>query len=131
MKLVLPLLVIAIMLSGCASAPTEEQLANADYGSYQSPEDCIRVAEEVIANSLKDPFSAIFRHSTCRTGYWSSVPIFGMPVAFGYTQSGTVNGKNSYGGYVGARSYRVLVKNGYAVRWCVADSDGLCMPSGR
>ena len=131
MKFILPLLLVAFLLSGCASAPTAEQLANADYGSSQSPEDCISVAEAVITSSLKDPTSALFTHNTCKTGYWPSVPIMGMPVQFGYLQGGTVNGKNSYGGYVGARNYSVLVKNGYAVRWCIADTDGICVPSGR
>jgi hypothetical protein len=33
----------------------------------------------------------------------SSVPVLGMEAAFGYLQKVEVNGKNSFGGYVGFR----------------------------
>ena len=118
------------LLSGCASGPTQEQLLSADYGRDMTAEECISIAEQVIANSLKDPSSAQYRHAPCSKGNWSSVPILGMSVAFGWMQLGEVNGKNSYGGYVGFRLYQVLIKDGMAVRYCIADEDGICIPSG-
>lgn len=117
-------------ISACASGPTQEQLASADYGRDIPPAECVSVAERVIANSLKDPGAAQFKHSQCFKGHWGSVPILGMGVAFGWIQQGEVNGKNSYGGYVGFKSYQVLIKNGTAVRYCISDKDGICMPSG-
>lgn len=121
----------AILVAGCASAPTQQQLANADYGAPMSPSECKERAEQVIANQLKDPSSAQFRNEApCFTGWMSSVPILGMKVAFGYLQEGEVNGKNSFGGYVGFRPYMVLIRNGEVVRSCMTDSDGICMPSG-
>ena len=120
---------LTLTLIGCASAPTEEQLQNADYGNYQSPNDCVRLAEARIKSTLKDPTSAIFSHSSCMTGYAPKVPLMGLPVEFGYWQNGTVNAKNSFGGYVGSRKYDVLIRNGRVVRWCVADENGICMPS--
>ena len=123
----LMLMLLGLTLIGCASAPSQEEMANADYGSYQSPENCVLVAESKIRSTLKDPSSAQFSHGRCYQGYWSSVPILGMKAAFGYMQQGTVNAKNSYGGYVGARSYNALIQNGYVVRYCVANNDGLCM----
>jgi hypothetical protein len=121
-----------IFISGCASAPSTEEIANANYGRDMRPEECIALAERVIGNSLKDPGSAQFRHTgACFKGYWGSVPIAGMKAAFGWLQVGEINGKNSYGGYVGFRQYQVLIRDGIAIRYCMADKDGFCIPEGR
>lgn len=99
---------LLFVLLGCASAPTQEELLHADYGRDITAEECISIAERVIANTLKDPSSAQFRHATCSKDAWGSVPIKGMGVAFGWTQKGEVNAKNSFGGYVGFTRYQVL-----------------------
>ena len=118
----------AAVLASCASVPTAEQLASANYGREISPQECVSIAEQVIANALKDPSSAQFRHENCIKGYWSSVPILGMPIEYGWFQQGEVNGKNSFGGYVGFAPYQVLIRDGRVVRYCMSDSEGLCMP---
>ena len=118
-------------LAACASGPTQKQLSNANYGRDIPASECVSVAERVIAQSLKDPNSAQFRHTQCYKGYWRSVPILGMSVEFGYIQKGEVNGKNSYGGYVGFRPYQVLIRDGAVIRYCISNKDGLCMPTGR
>ena len=115
------------VLSACATAPTKEQLATADYGRDLSSDECSKIAESFIANQLKDPASAQFRNETCEKGYWQSVPILGLPVAFGWLQQGEVNAKNSFGGYVGYSMYQVLIKNDSVLRYCITDSDGYCM----
>jgi hypothetical protein len=125
------ILLIASVISGCASAPSAEQIANADYGREMSPEECQSIVESVIAFGLKDPGSAQFRHQPCVKGWWNSVPILDMSVAFGYWQKGEVNAKNSFGGYVGFRTYSALLRNGAVVRICVSDEDGLCFPKGQ
>lgn len=122
------IVILSIFIVGCASAPTQKEIANADYGKYQSLDDCKRIAEKIIRGELKDPNSAIFRHGSCYEGYWGNVPVLGMEAVFGYVQKGTVNAKNSYGGYTGARSYTVLIRNGFVARYCMSDNDGLCMP---
>jgi len=122
------LLTVFFLVTGCASGPTSEQLSSADYGSYQSPETCVMIAEQRIKSGLKDPSSAMFNHNPCYKGHWSSVPIMGLPVAFGYLQNGTVNAKNSFGGYGGSTGYGVLIKNGRVIRWCLADENGICIP---
>lgn len=136
MKLVrvttLGLIAVAVLvLSGCASAPSKQEIANADYGAPMSPAQCQLIAEEAIRNQLKDPDSAEFKNETpCFKDWMSSVPILGMKAAFGYLQTGEVNGKNSYGGYVGFRPFMVLMKNGHVLRSCITDSDGICTPAG-
>ena len=87
---------------------------------------CIAIAERVIADSLRDPDSARFRHGGCKKSWWESAPLVGMKVAFGWVQTGQVNGKNAYGAYVGYRPYHVLMRDGVAIRYCVIDSEGLC-----
>ena len=130
-KLVFSASALAILLTGCASAPTQQQVATADYGMPMSQDECMSIAEQSIASQLKDPSSAQFRNQQpCHTGWVRSVPILGMKAAFGYVQKGDVNGKNSYGGYVGFRPYLVLMKNGAVVRSCITDADGICIPSG-
>jgi len=125
------ILLIGSAISGCASAPTAEQITNADYGREMSSDECRSVAERTIAYTLKDPNSAQFRHQPCYKGWVSSVPILGMSAAFGYVQAGEVNAKNSFGGYVGFRSYQALLRNGAVVRSCVSDEKGLCIPRGQ
>lgn len=128
---VLAVLFVTSLLGACASGPTQQQLASADYGRDIPASECAKIAEQVISNGLKDPSSAQFRHSPCFKGYWGSVPIMGMGVAFGWVQKGEVNGKNSFGGYVGFRPYSALIKNGQVLRYCISDKDGLCIPSGK
>jgi hypothetical protein len=125
-------LAAAGLLAGCASAPTQQEISHADYGQPMTQQQCLSISEAAIANQLKDPSSAQFRDEVpCHTGWVSSVPLLGMKAAFGYVQSGEVNGKNSFGGYVGFRPYLVLMKNGYVVRSCITDQNGICIPSGR
>lgn len=122
---------IAMLSAGCASAPTQEQIANADYGTPMSPSECRALAEQAIADQLLDPESAQFRREQpCSTGWWSSAPILGLKAAFGYLEKGEVNGKNTFGGYVGFRQFMVLMKDGVVVRSCIADENGICTPSG-
>jgi len=125
----LTLLILTITLTSCASGPSQEQLANADYGRAMTATECISIAEQVVASGLRDPSSAQFNHgAACYQGWVSSSPILGLPVGFGWLQRGQVNGRNAYGGYVGFTPYLVLIKNGRAERYCITDSDGLCMP---
>ena len=118
-------------LSSCSSAPTKEATINADYGLDMSSAQCISATEPVIAYGLKDPGSAQFRHGACIKDHWNSIPIMRMGIEFGWIQRGEVNAKNSFGAYVGFQPYKVLIKNGQAVRWCINDDIGACIPAGR
>lgn len=120
-----------LLLAGCASAPTAEQLAKADYGRNMAAGECVAIAEQVVGARLRDPNSAQYRHSPCSQGYWTSVPLRGMGVAFGWFQEGQFNAKNAFGGYVGFRPYQVLIRDGAVVRYCISDDSGICMPIGR
>lgn len=127
MKTILAL--AAAFLAGCASGPTQEQMTNANYGRDISTQECTSLAERFIANTLRDPAAAQFRNAGCSKGHWGSAPILGMGVEFGWLQTGEVNGKNSYGGYVGFRPYQLLIRDGVVIRYCISDKDGVCIPS--
>ena len=114
------------------TGPTKEEITNADYGHDMSPEECTTIAQQFITNKLKDPGSAQFRNNTsCVKGYWNASPFQGLSVAFGWLQIGEVNGKNSFGGYVGFTPYQVLIKDGIVIRYCITDQDGLCLVHGK
>ena len=118
---------LCAVISGCSNIPTEEELTNGDYGSVQSPDVCVSIAEAKIKRHLKDPGSAIFSHEKCVRTYQGNAII--LPLQFGYLQRGFVNARNSYGGYVGDRRYKVLINNGRVIRWCMASSNpDLCPP---
>lgn len=118
-------------LAACTLGPTQGQLSRANYGRDIPAAECVSLAERVIADSFGDPGSAQFRHSPCFKGYWKSVPTLNMGVEFGWIQQGEVNGRKPDGGYVGFRSYKVLIKDGAVVRYCVNDIDRICTPIER
>lgn len=124
--------VTVMLVPGCASTPTADEVKTANYGRDMSAQECLALAERAIGNGLKDPGSAQFRHTgACFKGYWDSVPILNMKAAFGWLQVGEVNGKNAYGGYVGFRQYQALIRDGVVIRYCIADKDGFCIPAGK
>jgi hypothetical protein len=122
------ILASAAVIGGCASAPTQQQQQSADYGRPMTPSECLGIAQTAIADQLKDPSSAQFRsEAPCHKGYSNNVPLLGKSAQFGYIQNGEVNGKNSFGGYVGFRPYHVLMRNGAVVASCITDANGLCL----
>ena len=132
------LLILALALGGCASAPTDEEIRDADYGNPVEAGECIRVAQDFIAAQLIDPGSAQFRNVSCHRGWEGNVPISGLAATFGYRFVGSVNGKNRFGGYVGFRTFTGVVRdNGYGprvVRYCIASvgdyGTEMCIPQG-
>ncbi len=131
-SLLLLAMVSAIVISGCASTPSTDEVSKANYGRDMRPEECIALTEKAVGYSLKDPNSAQFRHAgPCVKGYFNSVPVLGLKAAFGWLQVGEVNGKNAYGGYVGFRQYQALIRDGIVIRYCIADKDGFCIPEGK
>ena len=63
------LLTVFFLVTGCASGPTSEQLSSADYGSYQSPETCVMIAEQRIKSGLKD---LSFLYNNSKTSLYST-----------------------------------------------------------
>lgn len=127
MKRYLSIFGIISIVSGCATGPTKEELANADFGKNLNEKECQVIAQDFISKKLKDPDSAKFAFANkCEKGFTSSVPILGLPIAYGWMQKGEVNAKNSFGGYTGFSKFMVLMKDGKPVRYCMETSSQNC-----
>jgi len=88
---------------------------NADYGEY--PENYQEIVKTAMVDLLKDPYSAQYRFKTEPfKAYLREAPINGGdPFMYGYMVYVDVNAKNSFGGYVGWKEYRLLIRNGKVV----------------
>lgn len=102
-------LCIAASSAGCVSAPTPAQVAAADYGARPTRyEDSIRAYFDATS---KDPSSLQYREITVpEKGYIQGPPISGGKITYGWRVDASINGKNSYGGYVGFRTYQFLFR---------------------
>jgi hypothetical protein len=128
--------IVLTLLISCASAPSQDEIDNADYGKYVSESQCTMLAKNFIKNRLKDPSSAQFNNVYCYKGWLGSAPIVGVPVTYGYAFGGNVNGKNSYGGYTGFTPFAGVVKDdgsgAKVIRYCITETNTdvpACIPA--
>jgi hypothetical protein len=108
--LVLPLFLFIV---GCAAmiAPSKEEAANADYGSY--PSDYEDIVSNWINETLFDPYSVRDLNVQSPQRYWlQASPIMGGSTTYGYLVQFSLNAKNRMGGYVGKKYYNMLIRNG-------------------
>lgn len=108
-------IIVAALFTGCASAPTSTEIASADYGKRPDATQCEEIAGRAIKRQLKDPDSARFEFATPTPCYQSWRRVYG-DLVYGYVVRGTVNAKNSFGGYTGGSQFEVLIRNGSAVQ---------------
>lgn len=111
--LAIPFITFALLvIGGCAGGPpTQEELAKADYGTPISQEDAQERALEFLKRVLKDPDSAKIDWSPVSPGWWREAPVHGGSLKFGYILNANINGKNSYGAYIGNKPYRFIFFN--------------------
>lgn len=110
-KLIFVVAAFSVFISGCATMPTPEQAANADYGSY--PSNYESIVKNYYNSILKDPGSANFQHISSPEKRWYGGNF--MPAKYGYLVCASVNAKNSYGGYVGYSTDGLFIRNGYVI----------------
>jgi len=103
------------LLSGAAIAlmAASEPMAPVDYGSPISYDDAVQVGEKYIKASLLDPYSAHIDWSYNFVPFTEKVPFFKRTT--GYASCVTVNAKNAYGGYVGEKTYRIIIRDGRVI----------------
>lgn len=112
----LPLWLLAcVLLGGCVTGPSAEQLANADYGEPIAEDEAKAKAERWIRGVLKDPESARFEWHRFGKGWVHNGLAYGGGYTFGYLLVGDVNARNAFGGYVGRRKYQVVFRDGEIV----------------
>lgn len=107
-KQVVTVVVLAVMFGGCGFVPkpTNYQLQMADYGDKPSQAFAERASEQAIRGILKDPTSAHFSWQPLVKAYFQS----GFKHRYAWMLSGTVNAKNSYGGYAGRSRYTIFFR---------------------
>ena len=102
---------LLLLFAGCASMPTKEEIATADYGP--EPKNPREIVLNFIDQTFKDPHSVIdLKISTPEKFYHGSAPLFGMEKAFGWVIAFECNAKNSYGGYTGRETFYLFVTKG-------------------
>ena len=110
------LIIPVIMLSGCAGvgslAEYEPAPTAADYGTPVAQAEAERQAQQFMAQRLKDPDSAQYVWQDVHEGYIKDAAIRGGLTHYGYELDGTINARNSYGGYTGSEGYVFLFYNG-------------------
>lgn len=119
MKIALKILLVAsaMVLAGCATGPSPEQVSAADYGAPMTQNQCEQIARRQIAREAwKDPESLRVAFGFCGKGYvLGGKPTSYIPrgvVVYGYAIEGSVNAKNSFGGYAGPKPFFVLIRDG-------------------
>lgn len=109
------LLGITLMLTGCGAAykvdPAQINAVNA--GAQPAKDTITAMAENQIRLRLKDPDSAQFRWPN---GFVAGAhqPLMEKPI-YGWVTCGTVNAKNSYGGYTGPQAILIVVRESQIV----------------
>lgn len=128
-KLLFAALVAAVSgLTGCARMPTQQELSGINYGEPVLQDDAERQAQEFMATQLKDPYSAVYAWQPVHTGWVKAPPLFGGGMDTGWVLKGTVNAKNSFGGYVGAKPYQFMFDAGRLAHvWTVDAQSGMLM----
>ena len=135
MKLVYTV-VLAAAVSGCSSAPTEQEVASADFGLSMSEAECLAVAKPFIRSRMGDPKSVIFDDLKCYRGLEGRVPIARVEATYGYRFAGNVDSKGDIGRYTGLTPFSGIVRNDgdgpRVVRYCITSGTTdyrFCIPS--
>ncbi|MBM6442366.1 hypothetical protein JQF37_01825 [Pseudomonas sp. MIL9] len=108
--------VAALLLSGCASGPTQQEISSAYYGSAPSQSQAESEIKGYFGRVLKDPYSAQYQFSQPRQGYMIGNAFEGRKLYTGFIIFVDVNARNSFGGYTGNKSYQFLFKDGRMIR---------------
>ena len=102
-----------VTLAGCASFPTEQESAVADYGSY--PDNYEQIVKSFYNRTLKDPSTAQYRWISSPKTTWLGNRFTG--VRYGYLVCVTLNAKNSYGAYIGFGTDGFLIRDGSVIEY--------------
>lgn len=111
MKILLPLLA-ATLLAGCATGPSPEAIASADYGT-QPGADYKQQIKDYFEPKLIDPTSPLYTFPAPNKGYLRNTR---TDATFGWQVCGTINSKNRMGGYAGSVPYWAFFHEGRILR---------------
>lgn len=111
---------ISVALLGCASAPapSPQELAVADFGP--PPKNYQQSILTYMQGHLRDPDSARYGFFKLPTKGYA-----GRQRNFGWIVCATVNSRNGFGGYAGARPYFFLIRNDQVIDTLRGDGQGM------
>ena len=128
--------VLAAAVSGCSSAPTEQEVESADFGLSMSEAECLAIAKPFIRSRMGDPESVIFDDLKCYRGLEGRVPVARVEATYGYRFAGSVDSKGGIGRYTGLTPFSGIVRNDgdgpRVVRYCITSGTTdyrFCIPS--
>jgi hypothetical protein len=108
----LAMLIFATAFAGCASLPSREEAASADYGAF--PNEYEQIVKSYYETRLKDPESVRYRSISHPKIFWLGSRFSGA--RYGYMVCATLNAKNSYGAYVGFKTDGLLIRDGAIIQ---------------
>ena len=116
-------IILCFGLAGCATMPTQKEIAKLDYGApitidYEKP------IKQYFSNVLFDPYSAVYEFGTPREYWFEDIPLAGGTMYAGYLVPVAINAKNRMGGYTGKENYGVIFKNNEIIKVITLDRDG-------
>ncbi len=114
MKQLAPLLTLIVMLVGCATVPSQEELSRLDYGP--SPARYEETIKKYFDGVLFDPYSAHYDFESPRQWYVKDSPLMGGQIFAGYLVRVGVNAKNRLGGYAGKKVYGFIINKEQIVK---------------
>ena len=100
-------LLIAVLLSACATTPTMQNLRTADYGAR--PDQLEAIISKYLSETLIDPDSLKNLKIGVPKKGWTHTN-YGKDILYGYWVYFSYNAKNRYGGYVGQTTSCAFIK---------------------
>lgn len=110
-------------LTGCATAPTPQEQMDAYYGP--EPESFESIIKDYMRLRLKDPSSAVYEFSGRPSKMWAGGGLAGKR-EFGWGICTSINAKNSFGGYTGAKKYFFIIRDDMVARMDDATYMAVC-----
>ena len=109
----LPLLLCLLLCAGCASTPTPQEMASADFGKPLTVATAKPVVLAYIRETFKDPDAVKDLEVTNveKEKVYKGL-VNGGGYAYGYAITFACNGKNSFGAYVGRQSLQIFAHDG-------------------
>jgi hypothetical protein len=105
----LPVSVVIAALFLVVAAPVTAP----DNGPKPSYEDGVKIGEAFIKHDLADPYSAHIEWPYDFVPINEKVPLSKRTI--GYATCVIVNAKNGYGGYIGERQFRIIIRSGTVI----------------
>ena len=113
----------AFLMGSCGKlpTPTAAELTAADYGIDISQSEAERAAQELFANTLRDPYSAQYQFGPVQKGWLHETELtwggFESDIIYGHLMFVNVNAKNLMGAYTGFTTFRFFFRDGRYTVW--------------